>query len=86
MPERICWTLAAWEDYQYWQRQDRKTLRRVNMLIQDCLRNPHSGIGKPEPLRENLSGYWSRRIDDVNRLVYRSTSEELIIISVRYYY
>ncbi|MBU2837235.1 Txe/YoeB family addiction module toxin [Acidithiobacillus thiooxidans] len=86
MPERICWTLAAWEDYQYWQRQDRKTLRRVSMLIQDCLRNPHSGIGKPEPLRENLSGYWSRRIDDVNRLVYRSTSEELIIISVRYYY
>ncbi|MBU2840567.1 Txe/YoeB family addiction module toxin [Acidithiobacillus thiooxidans] len=86
MPERICWTLAAWEDYQYWQRQDRKTLRRVNTLIQDCLRNPHSGIGKPEPLRENLSGYWSRRIDDVNRLVYRSTSEEIIIISVRYHY
>ncbi len=51
MPERICWTLAAWEDYQYWQRQDRKTLRRVNTLIQDCLRNPHSGIGKPDPFQ-----------------------------------
>ncbi|MDD2750114.1 Txe/YoeB family addiction module toxin [Acidithiobacillus sp.] len=86
MLDRICWTLAAWEDYQYWQGQDRKTLRRINLLLQDCLRNPHSGIGKPEPLRENLSGYWSRRIDDVNRLVYRSTPEELIIISARYHY
>ncbi|MBU2738358.1 Txe/YoeB family addiction module toxin [Acidithiobacillus concretivorus] len=78
--------MAAWEDYQYWQGQDRKTLRRINLLLQDCLRNPHSGLGKPEPLRENLSGYWSRRIDDVNRLIYRNTPEELVIISVRYHY
>jgi toxin YoeB len=86
MPERISWTLFAWEDYEYWQGQDRKTLRRVNALVRDCLRSRHSGIGKPEPLRENLSGYWSRRIDDVNRLVYRTMAADLIIISCRYHY
>jgi len=86
MPERIAWTLAAWEDYEYWQGQDRKRLRRVNALVRDCLRSPHSGIGKPEPLRESLSGYWSRRIDDTHRLVYRTTTAELIIISCRYHY
>jgi toxin YoeB len=70
MPSRITWTLAAWEDYEYWQGQDRKTLKRINGVIRDCLREPFAGIGKPEPLKENLSGFWSRRIDEANRLVY----------------
>ncbi|NTV11604.1 MAG: Txe/YoeB family addiction module toxin, partial [Zoogloea sp.] len=67
MPERLTWTAAAWEDYCYWQGQDRKTLKRINLLIQDALRQPFEGLGKPEPLRENLSGFWSRRIDDTHR-------------------
>lgn len=86
MPSRITWTLAAWEDYQYWQKQDRKTLKRINALIQDCLRTPFSGIGKPEPLRENLSGFWSRRIDETNRLVYAAEKDDLVIIACRYHY
>lgn len=86
MPDRIVWTRAAWEDYEYWQVQDRKTLRRINALVGDCLRNPLSGIGKPEPLRENLSGYWSRRIDDTHRLVYRASDQDLIIIACCYHY
>lgn len=86
MPDRVAWTLAAWEDYQYWQGQDRKTLRRVNLLIQDCLRTPFAGIGKPEPLKENLSGFWSRRIDASNRLVYCVDDNGLVIIACRYHY
>ena len=82
----LMWTLEAWADYEYWQKQDRKTLKRINMLIKDCLRQPFSGIGKPEPLKENLSGFWSRRIDDTNRLVYRADSSTLVIISCRYHY
>jgi len=61
---QLTWTLAAWDDYEYWQGQDRKTLKRINALVKDCLRHPFEGIGKPEPLKENLSGFWSRRIDD----------------------
>lgn len=68
-PLRLPWTLAAWEDYTYWQGQDKKTLRRINALIKDTLRHPFDGIGKPEPLKENLSGFWSRRIDDAHRLL-----------------
>lgn len=86
MPSRIAWTLAAWEDYQYWQGQDRKTLKRINSLIKDCLREPFDGIGKPEPLKENLSGFWSRRIDEANRLVYRVDGDDLIVIACRYHY
>lgn len=86
MPERLAWTPAAWSDYAYWQGQDRKTLRRINALIQDAMRNPFEGIGKPEPLRENLAGFWSRRIDDVNRLVYAVEGNELAIVSCRYHY
>jgi toxin YoeB len=76
----------AWADYLYWQTQDRKTLKRINLLLQDILRNGYDGIGKPEPLRENLSGLWSRRIDEVNRLVYRVCEESIEIISCRYHY
>jgi len=86
MPSRIVWTLAAWEDYLYWQTQDRKTLRRVNALLQDTLRHPFEGIGKPEPLRENLAGFWSRRIDDTHRLVYIVEKNDLAIIACRYHY
>nr|WP_250544692.1 Txe/YoeB family addiction module toxin [Synechococcus sp. LA31] len=67
--ERLTWTPAAWEDTIYWQGQDRKQLRRINQLIQACLRDAFVGIGKPEPLRANLSGCWSRRIDDEQRLL-----------------
>lgn len=86
MPERLVWTAAAWDDYLYWQTQDRKTLKRINALIQDAMRNPFTGIGKPEPLRENLSGFWSRRIDEQNRLVYAVENEDLAIVACRYHY
>lgn len=86
MAERLVWTAAAWSDYVYWQGQDRKTLKRINALIQDAMRNPFEGIGKPEPLRENLAGFWSRRIDDVNRLVYAVEGNDLAIVSCRYHY
>jgi len=86
MLSRITWTLAAWEDYPYWQGQDRKTLKRIHRLIQDCLREPFIGIGKPESLKENLSGFWSRRIDDVNRFVYRVDGDDLVVIACRYHY
>ena len=65
------WQDGAWEDYLYWQTQDRKTLKRINLLLQDISRNGYEGIGKPEPLKGDLSGWWSRRIDESNRLVYR---------------
>ena len=86
MPDRLTWTQSAWEDYGYWQRQDNKSLKRVNLLIQDTLRSPLDGIGKPEPLRENLSGFWSRRIDESNRLVYTTGGDNLVIIACRYHY
>jgi len=76
----------AWEDYLYWQDQDKKTLKRINLLITAAAREPYAGIGKPEPLRGDLSGYWSRRIDEVNRLVYRATDTDLVIIACRFHY
>jgi len=84
--KRIVWTNAAWQDYVYWQGQDKKTLKRINTLIQETVREPFTGIGKPEPLRENLSGFWSRRIDDTHRLVYTVENESLAIITCRYHY
>lgn len=83
---QLKWTLAAWEDYEYWQGQDRKTLKRINMLVRDCLRSPFEGIGKPEPLKENLTGFWSRRIDETNRLVYAVEGQSLVVIACRYHY
>ena len=76
----------AWKDYLYWQSQDKKTLKRINKLIEDTLSNPFVGIGKPEPLKENLSGFWSRRIDETNRLVYAIDDDYLTILSCRYHY
>jgi toxin YoeB len=87
MTERLLsWTDAAWSDYVYWQTQDKKTLKRINKLIVDTKRSPFEGIGKPEALKENLSGFWSRRIDETNRLVYAVDDNVLTIISCRYHY
>ena len=86
MSRRLVFTAAAWEDYLYWQGQDRKTLKRINLLIQDTLRDPFTGVGKPEPLRENLSGLWSRRIDAEHRFVYAVERNDLAIIACRYHY
>lgn len=80
------WFDKAWDDYLYWQSQDKKTLKRVNQLIKDAERDPFSGIGKPEPLKGDLSGFWSRRIDDTNRLVYRVNRNLLEILSCRGHY
>jgi toxin YoeB len=79
-------TPESWETYVYWQTQDKKTLKRINDLIRDAQKNPFEGIGKPEALRYNLSGFWSRRIDEANRLVYEVRDDELVIISCRYHY
>jgi toxin YoeB len=79
-------TPESWETYVYWQTQDKKTLKRINDLIKDAQRNPFTGIGKPEALRYSLSGFWSRRIDEANRLVYEVQGNELVIISCRYHY
>lgn len=83
---RLTWTQTAWQDYTYWQTQDRKTVKRINKLIIEILRSPSEGIGKPEPLRANLSGFWSRRIDDVNRMVYTFDDKTVTIIGCRYHY
>lgn len=83
---KLAWTDAAWKDYLYWQTQDEKTLKRINSLIQATRRLPVEGMGKPEPLKENLSGFWSRRIDDTHRLVYAVDDNYLTIISCRYHY
>ena len=86
MSRQLAWTDEAWQDYIYWQTQDKKTLKRINKLINDTMRKPFEGIGKPEPLRENLFGFWSRRIDDTNRLVYAVDDGFITIISCRYHY
>jgi toxin YoeB len=83
---KLTWTLAAREDYTHWQGQDRKTFRRINSLLTGAIRQPFDGIGKPEPLRENLSGFWSRRIDDTHRLVYSVEGDSLVVIACRYHY
>lgn len=80
------WDYDAWDDYLHWQTQDRKTLRRINALLKDIDRNGYDGIGKPEPLRENLSGWWSRRIDDSNRIVYRIREGRIEIIQCGSHY
>jgi toxin YoeB len=79
-------TDEAWASYLYWQTQDKKTLKRINDLIQAAQRDPFAGIGKPESLKHSLSGLWSRRIDEANRLVYEVRDDELIIISCRHHY
>jgi toxin YoeB len=76
----------AWEDYLYWQRTDPKVLKRINALIKEIQRTPYEGIGKPEPLKYNFSGYWSRRINDEHRIVYQVNQDSLLIAQLRYHY
>lgn len=82
----LSWAETAWEDYLYWQATDKKTLKRINLLITDIERNPFSGLGDPEPLRHNWTGYWSRRIDREHRIVYKSTDDTIFIAQCRYHY
>ena len=83
---KLVFSERAWEDYLYWQQTDRKILKRINELIRDIRRSPCEGIGKPEPLKHALSGYWSRRINDEHRLVYRVEGNAILIAQVRYHY
>ncbi len=82
----LAWQTNAWEDYLFWQREDKKILVRINELIKDALRSPFKGIGKPEPLKGNFSGCWSRRITDEHRLVYKIMEGRLHILQCRYHY
>ncbi|MGI9823549.1 Txe/YoeB family addiction module toxin [Agromyces sp. Marseille-Q5079] len=84
---KLAWTAEGWEDYLYWQTQDRRTLKRINTIIADTLRDdPFEGIGKPEPLKHALAGAWSRRIDEANRLVYIADERFVTILQARYHY
>ncbi len=83
---RLLWEDRAWDEYLYWQTQDKKMLKRINALIADIKRSPFEGIGKPEPLKHNLSGYWSRRIDETNRIVYFEKSGIVYVVSCRGHY
>lgn len=83
---RVIFADRAWDDYLFWQRTDKQMLKRVNELIRDIMRNGHEGIGKPEPLRHALAGYWSRRINDEHRLVYRIEGDAILIAQARYHY
>lgn len=83
---RLLWEEHAWKEYCSWQQQDKKTLKRINSLIKDIQRNPFEGLGKPEPLRGNLSGWWSRRIDDTNRIIYSEKGGDIIIASCKGHY
>ena len=85
-PVNKVFTDNGWKDYVYWQTEDRKTLRKINKLLDDISRNGNEGIGKPEPLVGNLSGFWSRRINETDRLVYRIDNENIYILSCRYHY
>lgn len=83
---KLSFTPSGWNDYLWFQEHDRKLLKRINLLITDTLRSPLAGIGKPEPLKANLAGLWSRRINDEHRLVYIATATEVTIIACRYHY
>ena len=86
MPLNLIFADHAWEDYLYWQQHDKKILQRINYLILEIRRNPYSGIGKPEPLKHGLAGYWSRRINDEHRIVYKIEANHLYIAQLRYHY
>ncbi|MFV0275088.1 MAG: Txe/YoeB family addiction module toxin [Bacilli bacterium] len=83
---KLIWFDEAWEDYVYWQTQDKKTLKKINSLIKEIMRTPFEGTGKPEPLKHNLEGFWSRRIDQENRLVYRANDDRIEILSCKLHY
>jgi toxin YoeB len=83
---KLIFSEAAWEDYLYWQQMDKKMLQRINLLIKDIKRSPFDGLGKPEPLKHHLAGYWSRRINDEHRIVYKVDIDALLIAQLRYHY
>ncbi len=83
---RLIFSAHAWEDYLYWQQTDRMMLRRINALIKEIQRTPFAGIGKPEPLKHGFSGYWSRRINDEHRIVYKVEGQDVLIAQLRYHY
>jgi toxin YoeB len=83
---KLIFAEKVWEDYLYWQKTDKKMLKRINTLIRDIKREPFEGIGKPEPLKHALSGYWSRRINDEHRIVYKINQESILIAQLRYHY
>ena len=83
---KLIFSEHAWNDYLYWQKNDKKILKRINLLIKDVQRSPHDGIGKPEPLKYALSGYWSRRINDEHRFVYKVSDDSMLIAQLRYHY
>ncbi|MDF1581810.1 MAG: Txe/YoeB family addiction module toxin [Methyloprofundus sp.] len=82
----LSWAELAWEDYLYWQATDKKILKRINTLLKDIKREPFAGIGEPEPLKHNWSGYWSRRINREHRIIYKVTEESIIVVQCRYHY
>lgn len=82
----LIWSEKSWDDYLYWQKTDKQVLKKINQLIKDIQRNPFDGLGKPEPLKHQFSGFWSRRITDEHRLVYEITSNNIAIASCRYHY
>jgi toxin YoeB len=83
---KLIFAESAWEDYLYWQKTDKKQVKRINLLIRDITREPFEGIGKPEPLKHALSGYWSRRINDEHRVVYKIDQDSLLIVQLRFHY
>ena len=83
---KLVFAEQAWEDYLYWQQQDKRIVKRINELIDNTMREPFNGIGKPEPLKHALAGYWSRRITDEHRMVYKSERDALLIAQLRYHY
>ncbi|MFM7603327.1 MAG: Txe/YoeB family addiction module toxin [Pseudanabaena sp.] len=83
---KLTFTEAGWDDYLWFQDTDKKLLKRINLLIKDALRNPFEGIGKPEPLKANLSGYWSRRINTEHRLVYEVLDDSILVVACRFHY
>ncbi len=83
---KLVFAELAWEDYLYWQRQDRKMVERINKLIEATAHDPFTGIGKPEPLKHAFAGFWSRRINDEHRMVYRATGDQLEIAQLRFHY
>ena len=83
---RLIFSENAWEDYLYWQETDKQMLKRINRLINEIMRDPFTGTGKPEPLKHGLSGYWSRRINDEHRIIYRPAEDAILIAQLRYHY
>jgi len=83
---KIAWSTTAWNDYLYWQKTNKKKIKRINLLIRESIRNPYDGIGNPESLKHELQGFWSRRIDKEHRLVYSKTGDELLIVGCWYHY